>query len=98
MANRMAYGGMAPGMVPGGMVPGAMPPPLPTQFHVAADGQSSGPYMVPQLAQMVVDGKFTRASLVWAPHLTQWTPAGAVAELSALFATGAAVPPPPPLP
>jgi membrane protease subunit (stomatin/prohibitin family) len=71
----------------------AMPPPLPSavQYHVAINGAQAGPFAIAVLQQKAATGEITRASLVWKPGMAEWTAAGSVAELAALFAN---VPPP----
>lgn len=77
--------------------PGATPPPPPpaVQFHVAVNGQTTGPFDLPALRLQAQGGTFTRATLVWRAGQTAWLPAGEVSDLNAVFA---AVPPPPPPP
>jgi membrane protease subunit (stomatin/prohibitin family) len=76
--------------------PGMMPPPLPVvQYNVAANGQTTGPFGVDQLAQMAQSGQFTRQSMVWKQGMAGWVEAGTVQELAPVF-TQAAPPPPPP--
>ena len=67
------------------------PPPLPNvpAFHIEKDGQSAGPFRVEQLRGM----NLTPDTLVWAPSLSEWTPAGQVPALASLFGQT-----PPPLP
>jgi membrane protease subunit (stomatin/prohibitin family) len=79
-----AQGASAPG--------GQVPPPLPgaETFHIEQNGQSAGPFPVQQLRGM----QLTPQTLVWAPSLAGWTPAGQVPALAALFSG----PTPPPLP
>lgn len=44
---------------------GAVPPPIPTvSFHVAVNGQATGPFDVSVLAQMATSGQLTAESLV----------------------------------
>jgi membrane protease subunit (stomatin/prohibitin family) len=71
------------------------PPPLPgdVAFHVAVNGQRTGPYQVPALSEQVASGQLTPASLVWKPGMVNWTAAGQVDELKQIFAN---VPPPVP--
>jgi len=89
MANSM-MGGMA-----GGGQGGAMPPPVPgaIAFHVAVGQQQTGPFEIAGLQQQAASGSLTRGTLVWRAGMAQWTPAGDVPELSALFANA-----PPPVP
>ena len=96
MGGQMAgsMGGMFAGQSQPG-IGGASPPPLPPQIHlfVAINGQQAGPFDLAALQQMALSGQLTRDSLVWKQGMADWTVAGQVAELSAVFA---AVPPPMP--
>ena len=71
------------------------PPPLPTAkpYFVAVNNQQAGPFPMDELQRQAQSGQLTRATLVWAQGMANWTPAGEVAELSVLFAHL-----PPPLP
>jgi membrane protease subunit (stomatin/prohibitin family) len=96
-ASAMGIGlgfGMA-GQMAQGFGAAAPPPPPPAGFHVAVDGQTSGPFSLSQLAVAAQQGQLTAASLVWTQGMTGWTPAGQVSSLAALFA---APPLPPPAP
>lgn len=74
---------------------GAVPPPIPTAaYHVAVNGQATGPYAISVLAQMAAAGQLTADSLVWASGMAQWAKAGTVDELKALFVNN--TPPIPP--
>jgi len=92
MGGQMA-GQMMGAMPMGGMAPAA-PPPLPggASFHVALGGQQAGPFGVPQIQGLVGQGQVNAQTLVWAAGMPQWTPAGQVPALAALFSA------PPPLP
>ena len=80
----------------GGVQAGGMPPPPPiVQYSVAVNGQTTGPFTLDQLAQMVQGGQFTNKSMVWKAGMAGWVAAGTVQELASLFAN---VPPPPPPP
>lgn len=97
MAN-MAVGGAVGQNIAGAMnnmmgginqqtTPGAVPPPIPTvAYHVAVNGQATGPFDISVLAQMATAGQFTADSLVWKNGMAQWAKAGAVDELKNLFA------------
>ena len=75
--------------------PGAVPPPIPTvAYHVAVNGQATGPFDISVLAQMATTGQLTADSLVWKNGMAQWAKAGAVDELKNLFAN--VMPPIPP--
>jgi membrane protease subunit (stomatin/prohibitin family) len=78
--------------------PGMMPPPPPlVQYNVAINGQTTGPFNMDQLAQMVLSGQLNRQSMVWKQGMVQWTSAGTVQELAPLFASAPPPPPPPPV-
>ncbi|MBL8962615.1 MAG: SPFH domain-containing protein [Phycisphaeraceae bacterium] len=72
----------------------AAPPPMPV-YHLAVGGQQVGPLDMAGLQARVRSGELTQATLVWTPGMAQWTAAGTVPGLAALFGTGSA---PPPLP
>ncbi|MGB0853920.1 MAG: SPFH domain-containing protein [Pikeienuella sp.] len=97
MANSMgaAMGGGAQN--PWGGQAAAPPPPPPPErvWHVAENGQTTGPFGRGDLGRMVGQGGFTRDTLVWSAGYAGWTKAGDVAELAQLF-TIAPPPPPPP--
>lgn len=66
--------------------PGAVPPPIPTAaYHVAVNGQATGPFALSTLAQMAANGLLTGDSLVWKNGMAQWEKAIAVDELKGLF-------------
>ncbi|MBS1222954.1 MAG: putative virion core protein (Lumpy skin disease virus)-like protein [Proteobacteria bacterium] len=71
------------------------PPPLPgaKPYFVALNGQQAGPFAMEELQRQAQSGQLNRATLVWAQGMANWTQAGEVAELNALFANL-----PPPLP
>lgn len=76
--------------------PGAVPPPIPTvAYHVAVNGQATGPFDISVLAQMATAGQLTADSLVWKNGMAQWAKAGTVDELKNLFAN--VMPPIPPV-
>jgi hypothetical protein len=70
------------------------PPPMPNiQYYLAVSGQQIGPFPVPQLQQLVLNGQLTPQTLVWKQGMAGWEQAGSIAELASLFA-----PPVPPVP
>lgn len=72
---------------------GVVPPPIPTvAYHVAINGQATGPFDMATLQQMAANGQLTASCLVWKSGMAQWVAAGSVAELNGLF------PPAPPVP
>ncbi|QYK40564.1 MAG: SPFH domain-containing protein [Paracoccaceae bacterium] len=82
------------GAAPAAAAPPPPPPPPPAarQWHIAANGATTGPYSDADLAAMVQAGTLTRASVVWCAGMDGWKPA-ADTELSRLFSH---MPPPPP--
>lgn len=71
---------------------GVVPPPIPeVTYHIAINGQASGPFNYATLTQMMVDGTFTKDSLVWKQGMTEWSKAGDVQELQSVFSN--AIPP-----
>ena len=94
MAGRMMQPGMfgaAPGA--GGMAP---PPPPVSAWHVAVNGQTTGPYGADQLASGIAAGQVNKQTMVWTAGMSGWQAAGAVPQLAGLF--GRPTPPPPPAP
>lgn len=76
--------------------PGMVPPPIPpTTYHVAVNGQATGPFDLPTLAQMTASGQLTAESLVWKNGMAQWAKAGEVDELKGFF--NPTMPPIPPV-
>ncbi|ETW95382.1 MAG: antifreeze protein, type I [Candidatus Entotheonella factor] len=88
----MAYTGQ---MIPTHGNPAAVPP-VPSQagaqWHVAVNGQPTGPFNMLQLQEAVASGQLTGASLVWCTGMSTWAPASTVDDLAVLFTT------PPPIP
>ena len=69
------------------------PPPVEKVWHIAKDGQTSGPFSRADMGKMASDGGLTRESWVWTAGIDGWTKAGEIAELAQLFTV---LPPPPP--
>jgi hypothetical protein len=63
---------------------------------VAVNGQSAGPFNLPQLQQMAAAGQLTAQSQVWTQGMPGWAAAGTVSDLQGLFGAAAGAPPPPP--
>lgn len=62
------------------------PPPIPTvTYHVAVNGQATGPFDMVTLSQMYTANQFNKESLVWKAGMTQWSKAGEVEELATVF-------------
>ena len=92
MASRMMQPGMG-GTAAGGMAP---PPINAGTWHVAVNGQTTGPYTADQLAAGAAAGQLTPQSMVWSAGMSGWQAAGQVPQLAAVF--GPPTPPPPPAP
>ncbi len=90
MANKLARD------MDSGSSSAATPPPLPieTQYHVAVNGEASGPFSVNEVRARIMNGEINAETLVWANGMAQWKPAGQVAALTAQFQADQ----PPPLP
>lgn len=66
---------------------GVTPPPVPTvSYHIAVNGQTTGPYDINTLKQMAVTGQFSSETLVWKPGMSEWVKAETVDELKSMFA------------
>ena len=93
--------GMGIGGAMGSQVGGMMnnmnqtPPPPPTQnvFHIALNGQQTGPFTIDQLKQLALNNQFTKQFHVWKPGMAGWELASVNNEVSIIFNS---VPPPPP--
>ena len=69
------------------------PPPVEHVWHLAVNGQTSGPFSKADMGKMVASGELTRKTHVWTPGQDGWKHAGDVVELAQLFTV---MPPPPP--
>ena len=70
------------------------PPPVPiSTFHIAVNGQATGPYDINTLKQMSSTGQFSAESLVWKPGMSEWVKAETVDELKPMFAVMPPIPP-----
>lgn len=73
------------------------PPQIPNaEYHVAQNGQATGPFDISALSQMVSAGTLKKDTLVWKQGFIDWVKAETVQELQPLFSY--AVPPIPPIP
>jgi membrane protease subunit (stomatin/prohibitin family) len=69
------------------------PPPVEHVWHLAKNGQTTGPFSKADLGKMTSTGELTRETHVWTPGQDGWKRAGDVIELAQLFTI---MPPPPP--
>jgi membrane protease subunit (stomatin/prohibitin family) len=96
MVNAMGLSGAGMANAGGAAAQGASgPPPVPgaVGFHIAVNGQQTGPFDLSALQGQASSGQIKRDTLVWKTGMAQWVKAGDVPELLALFAD---VPPPVP--
>ncbi|MCC0079248.1 MAG: SPFH domain-containing protein [Rhodobacter sp.] len=93
MANAMGGAGQSAQQPAAAAPPPPPPPPAAPQFHLAVNGQTTGPFSTAQLQQMMAQGQFNRDSMVWTQGMAGWAKAGDVQALASVFA---AMPPPPP--
>jgi membrane protease subunit (stomatin/prohibitin family) len=73
---------------------GATPPSVPvtTEYHVAKDGKSEGPYSLSDIGAMVKNKSLTKESLIWKKGMAEWSAAASVTEITDFFSNE-----PPPL-
>ena len=94
MANQMgqAFTGSAPSQAKQQKA-ATGPPPIPNAvtFHVAIDGNQSGPYDINTLKQMASQNQINKDILVWKEGMANWLAAGEVQELKNIFGS---IPPP----
>ncbi len=71
------------------------PPPIPTvnTYHIAIDGQQTGPFPLEEIKNRIASNQVLRDTLVWSAGMPNWARADSVDELKALFSQT-----PPPLP
>lgn len=69
------------------------PPPVEHVWHVANDGETTGPFSKARLGRMATDGDLQRDTYVWTQGQDGWLKAEDVRELAQLFTI---LPPPPP--
>lgn len=73
---------------------GVTPPPVPTvAYHLAVNGQVTGPYDLNILRQMSTAGQFNADSLVWKNGMSEWAKAGTIDELKSMFVVMPPIPP-----
>ncbi|MDD6270037.1 MAG: DUF4339 domain-containing protein, partial [Oscillospiraceae bacterium] len=63
-------------------IPGAVPLPVPSvSYHVAVNGQPTGPFDIVALTNMAKTGHLKKSSLVWKAGMEEWKKAETVDEL-----------------
>ena len=93
MGMGMAMAGQMANRGPWGAAPTPPPAPVEKVWHVAAGGETVGPFSRAELGQMAAKGQLSRESWVWTPGLDGWQHADDIDELAQLFTV---LPPPPP--
>jgi membrane protease subunit (stomatin/prohibitin family) len=91
MAVGGAFGNQMSGMI--GNITNTPPPAPATSWHIALNGQQSGPYNLQQLKDLVAAGKFTTLHYVWKQGMAGWEYAENENAFKDFFNN---VPPPPP--
>lgn len=70
------------------------PPTIPTEeYYIAVDGKSTGPFNIEILKQMLLNGTFTKESLVWKKGMDEWKQAKEVESLQKVFNSIPPIPP-----
>jgi membrane protease subunit (stomatin/prohibitin family) len=69
------------------------PPPVEHVWHIAVDGNTTGPFSKAAMGRKATDGELTRETFVWTPGQDGWQKAEDVRALAQLFTI---LPPPPP--
>ena len=65
---------------------GATPPPVPVvAYHVAVNGQPTGPFDMATLTQMINAGQITGTSLVWKAGMESWVKAETLDDFKGMF-------------
>ncbi|MCH2249450.1 MAG: SPFH domain-containing protein [Cognatishimia sp.] len=91
--NSGPWGAAGQTTAPAAAAPAPPPPPVEHVWHIAENGQTSGPFSKARLGRMAEEGGLTRETYVWTAGQDGWKKAEDVAELAQLFTI---MPPPPP--
>jgi membrane protease subunit (stomatin/prohibitin family) len=94
MGSQMAQAGPW-GARPAPAAPAPPPPPPEHVWHIAENGQTTGPFSRATMGRMAQEGRLTRRHHVWTQGQDGWLRAEDVPELAQLFTV---MPPPPPPP
>ena len=89
------WGAAAPAPAAAAPAAAAPPPPPPVEhvWHIAVDGQTTGPFSKAAMGRKATEGTLTRETFVWTAGQDGWKKAEDVRELAQLFTI---LPPPPP--
>ena len=96
MANKMANDMSAPAPSQADTTAAAIaPPPLPdTNWHVAIDRKSMGPYDLTQLQELAINRQISPATLAWIDGMENWQAIEEIDALTGLFENDENNPPP----
>jgi len=73
---------------------GIVPPPIPaTTYHVAVNGQATGPFDMAALTQMAAAGRLTGDSLLWKAGMSEWAKAETIMEIQPILTNIPPIPP-----
>lgn len=73
---------------------GTVPPPIPaTTYHVAVNGQATGPFDMAALTQMAAAGRLTGDSLLWKVGMSEWAKAETIMEIQPILTNIPPIPP-----
>ena len=75
-------------------VPGAQNPmqiSLPKAFHVAINGQQTGPFSEKEMMRLITEHKINKETLAWCPGMPSWQP---IEKIPAILRLVALTPPP----
>lgn len=70
-----------------------LPPVSTVAYHIAVNGQATGPFNLSVIAQMVNAGQINGDTLVWKNGMAEWMKAATVDELKGLFFVMPPIPP-----
>ena len=74
------------GIMNNGQQGASLPPPIPTSvYHVAINGQATGPFDVSVIKQMAAAGQLSGETLVWKQGMENWARADSVNEFKGIF-------------
>lgn len=74
------------GIMNNGQQGASVPPPIPTSvYHVAINGQATGPFDVSVIKQMAAAGQLSGETLVWKQGMENWARADSVNEFKGIF-------------
>lgn len=90
-ANAGPWGAQPAPVKPAAVAP--PPPPVEHVWHIAVDGNTTGPFSKAAMGRKATDGDLTRETFVWTAGQDGWKKAEDVQELAQLFTI---LPPPPP--